>query len=173
MWNKRNEPEYPPRQNPVKPNGQDAFAQEPPRAVPPPQPPRATQPETARPPASIGPSMSIKGDIRSKEELFIDGEIEGTIESQHRVTVGPHGKVRASVKAREVVVLGSIHGNVETVEKISIRKDGRLVGDIKTAGIVIDDGAYFKGSIDIVRSEQKQQAPKPQPLPQSETAVPV
>src|SRR5690242_6956581 len=138
MWNKRNEPEIPPRQNSAKTNGQEAFAQEPPRAVPPPQPPRVAPAEVTRPPASIGYSMSIKVDIRSREELFVDGEIEGTIESQHRVTVGPHGKVRASVKAREVVVLGSIHGNVETVEKISIRKDGRLVGDIKTAGIVID-----------------------------------
>ena len=59
------------------------------------------------------------------------------------------------MKAREVVVLGTIHGNVEASDKIDIRKDAKLVGDIKTARIVIEDGAYFKGSIDIVRPEPK------------------
>ena len=113
------------RQNPVKPNGQGCLCAGAAQGGAASATASGYAAGNGGPPASIGPSMSIKGDIRSKEELFIDGEIEGTIESQHRVTVGPHGKVRASVKAREVVVLGSIHGNVETVEKISIRKDGR------------------------------------------------
>jgi cytoskeletal protein CcmA (bactofilin family) len=74
----------------------------------------------------------------------------------HRITVGPNGKVQASVKAREIVVLGTINGNVEAADKIDIRKEARLVGDIKTSRIVIEDGAYFKGSIDITKSEPKQ-----------------
>lgn len=171
MWNKRSEPDYPQRPPALRPNGQDTNAEEPPKAPVLPQPARVMQSEPARPPASIGPSMVIKGDIRSKEELFVDGEVEGTIESLHRVTIGPHGKIRASIKARELVVLGSIQGNVETAEKISIRKDGRLIGDIRTAGIVIDDGAYFKGSIDIVRPEPKVEpktvAPRPVTEPQA------
>ncbi|HYP09287.1 MAG TPA: polymer-forming cytoskeletal protein [Bryobacteraceae bacterium] len=113
--------------------------------------------------ATIGKAVMIKGQIFSREDLVIDGEVEGTVEAQeHRVTVGPNGKVQAGVKAREIVVLGSIHGNVEATDKIDIRKDARLVGDIKTARIVIEDGAYFKGSIDIVKggeAKRKEGAP--------------
>lgn len=102
--------------------------------------------------------MAIKGEIHSKEELYVDGEVDGKLELQHRLTVGPSGKIRAAVKAKEVVILGSINGNVQASDKIVIKKSGSLVGDIRTAGIVIDDGAYFKGSIDIVRAEaQKSQ----------------
>jgi cytoskeletal protein CcmA (bactofilin family) len=120
--------------------------------------------------AVIGKSVIVKGQIFSREDLTIDGEVEGTVELQeHRLTVGPNGKVLASVKAREIVVLGTIHGNVETTDKIDIRKEAKLVGDIKTARIVIEDGAYFKGNIDIVRAETPRPvappAPKPQPVP--------
>jgi len=95
--------------------------------------------------AILGKSVNVKGEIFSREDLTIDGEVEGTVELQeHRLTVGPNGKVLASVKAREIVVLGTIHGNVEASEKIDIRKEAKLVGDIKTARIVIEDGAYFK-----------------------------
>ena len=103
-------------------------------------------------PAAIGTSMVIKGDIYSREELYVDGEVEGKLELQHRLTIGPNGKIRADIKAREVVIVGNVQGNVEVSEKITIQKNGSLVGDIKTAGIIIDDGAYFKGSIDIVKS---------------------
>ena len=82
--------------------------------------------------------MTVKGEIYSREELFVDGEIHGSIELQHRLTVGPNGKVRAKVKAKEVVVHGSIHGDVQSAEKIIIREKGSLVGDITTAGIVIE-----------------------------------
>jgi cytoskeletal protein CcmA (bactofilin family) len=73
--------------------------------------------------------------------------------------------VQAGVKAREIVVLGTIHGNVEASDKIDIRKDAKLVGDIKTARIVIEDGAYFKGNIDIVRPEISKPAAPPAPKP--------
>ncbi len=72
---------------------------------------------------------------------------------EHKLTIGPNGVVRAGIKAREVVALGTIQGNVEAHEKIEIRKDAKLVGDIRTARIIIEDGAYFKGSIDIVKPE--------------------
>jgi len=105
--------------------------------------------------ATIGASMTIKGDIRTREELLVDGEVEGSMESQSLLTVGPNGKVRANVRAREVIIYGSVRGNVEVTEKLSIREQGSLIGDIKSAGISIDDGAYFKGSIDITRPEPK------------------
>lgn len=121
--------------------------------------------------ATIGKAVMIKGQIFSREDLVIDGEVEGTVEAQdHRVTVGPNGKVQASVRAREIVVLGSIHGNVEAADKIDIRKDARLIGDIKTARIVIEDGAYFKGSIDIVK-ETKRDKPKEAPVSPQQVQV--
>jgi cytoskeletal protein CcmA (bactofilin family) len=120
----------------------------------------------SRGPAVIGKSVMIKGQIFSREDLTIDGEIDGSVElHEHRLTVGPNGKLQAGVKAREVVVLGTIQGNVEASDKIDIRKDAKLVGDIKTARIVIEDGAYFKGSIDIVRQEAKAAAAPPPPKP--------
>jgi cytoskeletal protein CcmA (bactofilin family) len=119
----------------------------------------------------------IKGQIFSREDLLIDGEVEGTVEAHdHRVTVGPNGKVQAGVKAREIVVLGTIHGNVEATDKMDIRKDAKLIGDIKTSRIVIEDGAYFKGSIDITKGEaarpQQQQRTPPAPQPAQPPAAP-
>jgi cytoskeletal protein CcmA (bactofilin family) len=150
MWNKRNEP-APPQPQP----------QAQPRPVPTPiqrqeyTPPPAPAP--VREKAIIGPSVKIKGDIIAKEELVIDGEVEGNITLHDRLTIGNNGKVRATIKAKEVVVFGSIQGNVDVTEKIAIRDKGSLIGDIKTAGIAIDDGAYFKGSIDIVKTEPARQ----------------
>ncbi len=121
--------------------------------------------------AVLGKSVIVKGQIYGREDLTIDGEVEGTVELQeHRLTIGPNGKVMATIKAREVVVLGTVHGNVETRDKIQIRKDAKLVGDIKTARIEIEDGAYFKGNIDIVRAEAKP-APKPQPVASATAAA--
>ena len=116
----------------------------------------------------LGKSVIVKGQIFSREDLTIDGEVEGTVELQeHRLTVGPNGKVMASVKAREMVVLGTVHGDVEISDKIEIRKDAKLVGDIRTARIVIEDEAYFKGNIDIVKKEVKRAAPEPAAVPAS------
>jgi len=116
--------------------------------------------------AVLGKSVIVKGQIFGREDLTIDGEVEGTVELQeHRLTVGPNGKVMATIKAREVIVLGTVHGSVETRDKIQIRKDAKLVGDIRTARIEIEDGAYFKGNIDIVRTEPKV-VPSAQPKPQ-------
>jgi cytoskeletal protein CcmA (bactofilin family) len=104
--------------------------------------------------------MRIKGEIHAQEELFVDGDVEGVLESQSLITVGPNGKVKANIKAREAIIYGSVRGNVDVVEKVAIREQGSIIGDIRTAGISIDDGAYFKGSIDIVRP-QPQAATKP------------
>ena len=124
--------------------------------------------------AVLGKSVVVKGNILSREDLTIDGEVEGTIEMQeHRLTIGANGKVRASVKAREVIVLGTLQGNVETGDRIDIRKEAKLVGDIRTARIVIEDGAYFKGNVDIVRAEVPKSAStgqSPAPRPQSTPA---
>jgi cytoskeletal protein CcmA (bactofilin family) len=111
----------------------------------------------------LGKSVTIKGQIISHEDLTIDGEFEGTIEAkEHRLTVGPNGNVRANIKAREFVLLGAVNGTVEAAEKIEIRKDAKLVGDIKTARIGIEDGAYFKGAVDITTGDPKSAKKTPQ-----------
>src|SRR5260221_173392 len=168
MWNnKRKEEEYTPRVS----NNTPPITPEPKKeGLPMSTAPIRTVPEheTAKGAASIGKSVTIKGQIFSREDLVVDGEIEGAIElNDHRLTVGPNGRVRAGIKAREIVVLGSIDGNVEALDKIDIRKDAKLVGDIKTARIVIEDGAYFKGSIDIVKAE----TPKPAQAPRVQAAA--
>jgi cytoskeletal protein CcmA (bactofilin family) len=120
------------------------------------------EPQSPAGSASIGKAVKVVGQIYSKEDLYVDGEIEGTVEAlEHKLTIGPNGVVHAGVKAREVVALGTIQGNVEAHDKLEIRKDARLVGDIRTARIIIEDGAYFKGSIDIVKPEPAKAAAKP------------
>ncbi len=179
MWNKRKEEEYPPKQAPAPASPSYGATQSSPVAS---APAPSHYVADARGMAVIGKSVTIKGQIFSQEDLTIDGEMEGSVElKEHRLTVGPNGRVQAGVKAREIVVLGTINGNVEASDKIDIRKEARLVGDIKTSRIVIEDGAYFKGSIDIVRSAPaehpkpapvaSQPKPQPQPQPQTQTAA--
>src|SRR3954470_20597298 len=168
MWNRKKDEEVPPRPAPVQPA---PAVQQPREGIPvSPSPNRSFDPpsQVQSGSATIGKAVMVKGQIFSREDLVIDGEVEGSVDVQeHRLTVGPNGKVVAGIKAREIVVLGSIQGNVEATDKINIRKDAKLVGDIKAGRIEIEDGAYFKGSIDIVRTEVKQQpvsqkAPQPQ-----------
>jgi cytoskeletal protein CcmA (bactofilin family) len=165
MWNKRQEetPQPAPRPTaPVAPNPIEVRKEPTPVAT---NPYKSPEPET-RGSASIGKAVKINGQIFSKEDLYVDGDVEGTIElAENKLTIGPSGRVQAGIKAREVVVLGQIQGNVEAMDKLDIRKDAKLVGDIKTARIIIEDGAYFKGSIDIVRQEAKKPASAPAPAP--------
>jgi cytoskeletal protein CcmA (bactofilin family) len=122
------------------------------------------EPENRVSAATIGKAVKIVGQIYSKEDLYVDGEIEGTVEAlEHKLTIGPHGTVHAGIKAREVVALGNITGNVEASDKIEIHKEAKLVGDIRTSRIIIEDGAYFKGSIDIVKPEPAKPPAKPTP----------
>jgi len=105
--------------------------------------------------ATIGKSVTIKGQIISREDLTIDGEVEGSVDvQQHRLTVGLSGRLQADVKANEIIILGSIQGNVEATEKIEIKKQASIIGDIRAARIVTEDGAYMKGSIDTSGSPQ-------------------
>ena len=109
-------------------------------------------------PTVFGKSMRIVGEVSSDEELYLDGELEGKLHLKNRLTIGPDSKVNANIKAQEVVVFGTVRGNVEAENRISLRAGATIVGDIKTAGIVIEDGAYFKGGIDISRAEPGKQA---------------
>jgi cytoskeletal protein CcmA (bactofilin family) len=106
--------------------------------------------------ALVGKTMRLQGEIYSDEEFYLDGEVEGSLEVSQRLTIGPNGKIKANVKAKELVVKGKIQGNVESAGRIVIMNGASIVGDVKTAGIVIEDGAFFKGGIDILRADVKQ-----------------
>jgi len=106
--------------------------------------------------ATIGRSLVIKGEVTGSESLYIDGRVEGTINlPESRVTVGRTGSVQANVTAREVVVMGKISGNLSVSDRLDIRSEGSLTGDVVTARLSIEDGAFFKGSVDLKRGHQK------------------
>jgi len=103
--------------------------------------------------ARLGASLHVKGEISGNEDLHIDGSVEGLIQLDDRkLTVGSSAKLTADVVAREVVVYGSVKGNLRARDRIEIKKDGSVIGDLTTARIMIEDGAYFKGAIEIDRS---------------------
>jgi len=106
----------------------------------------------------FGQTMKIIGEVTSDEELRLDGELEGSLNLRNKLTIGPTSKVNANIKAKEVVIFGTVKGNVEAENRISLRAGASIVGDIKTAGIVIEDGAYFKGGIDISRADAEKPA---------------
>ena len=100
--------------------------------------------------ATIGKSLVVKGELSGSESLYIDGKVEGAINLPgNRVTVGRNGQVAANILAREVVVLGKVRGNINASDRVDIRSEGSLTGDVAAARISIEDGAYFKGGIDI------------------------
>ena len=100
--------------------------------------------------ATIGKSLIVKGEVSGSESLYIDGKVEGAINLPgNRVTVGRNGQVAANIMAREVVVLGKVRGNINASDRVDIRSEGSLTGDVAAARISIEDGAYFKGGIDI------------------------
>jgi len=100
--------------------------------------------------ATIGKSLIVKGEVSGSESLYIDGKVEGAINlAGNRVTIGRNGQVAANITAREVVVLGKVRGNVHASDRVDIRSEGSLTGDVAAARISIEDGAYFKGGIDI------------------------
>jgi cytoskeletal protein CcmA (bactofilin family) len=102
--------------------------------------------------ARLGASLHIKGEISGNEDLQVDGTVEGLIQLDDRkLTVGASAKVTADLVAREVVVYGSVKGNLRARDRIEIKKDGSVIGDLTTSRIMIEDGAYFKGAIEIDR----------------------
>jgi cytoskeletal protein CcmA (bactofilin family) len=107
--------------------------------------------------ARLGPSLHVKGEISGNEDLVIDGSVEGLVQlDERKLTVGATAKVTADIIAREVVVYGAVKGNLRAKDRIEIKKDGSVNGDLTTARIMIEDGAYFKGSIEIDKTGEKE-----------------
>jgi len=117
--------------------------------------------------ATIGKSLIVKGEVSGSESLYIDGKVEGTINLPgNRVTIGRNGQVAANILAREIVVLGKVRGNCQAADRVDIRSEGSLTGDVIAARISIEDGAFFKGGIDIRKpgAGDTKAAPTPEPV---------
>ncbi|HXN51829.1 MAG TPA: polymer-forming cytoskeletal protein [Candidatus Acidoferrum sp.] len=100
--------------------------------------------------ARLGSSLQIKGHITGTEDLQIDGKVDGPISLRgHGLTVGPTAQLTSEIHAREVVVYGKVVGNVHARDRVDVKSDGSVIGDISTARISIEDGAQFKGRIEI------------------------
>jgi cytoskeletal protein CcmA (bactofilin family) len=112
--------------------------------------------------AHIGKSVIIKGELSGSEDLYLDGEVEGNIDlHDHNLVIGPNGRVRANVQAKDVVIHGKVDGNVTGADKVELKKSALLNGDINTQRIVIEDGAFFKGAIDIRKNDGKAEISRP------------
>ncbi len=123
---------------------------------------------------NIGKSVVIKGELNGSEDLTVEGNVEGKIElREHVLTIGPHGKIKAEVFAKAVIVLGEVVGNITASEKVDIRDNGSVDGDIVSPRVAIAEGAHFRGSVDMQRKAAPAQpakaeakaAPTPAPAP--------
>jgi cytoskeletal protein CcmA (bactofilin family) len=152
MWKPTNTPSTTPTPN--TPESQRSFTPSTPEPAPAPRP--ASPPLATQEQATLGKSLVIKGEVTGSESLYIDGRVEGSINLPgNRVTVGRNGVVSANISAREIVVLGKVKGNMTASDRVDIRGEGSLTGDVVAQRISIEDGAYFKGGIDIRKPGQK------------------
>jgi cytoskeletal protein CcmA (bactofilin family) len=163
MWKPTNQPTTPGRPGTPEPEQRPAMSTPPAPTMSEPAAPRpvATTTTTADQ-ATIGKSLVIKGEVTGSESLYIDGRVEGSINlAGNRVTVGRNGVVAANINAREIVVLGKVRGNLTASDRVDIRSDGSLTGDVVAARISIEDGAFFKGGIDIRKGSATGQKEEP------------
>jgi cytoskeletal protein CcmA (bactofilin family) len=106
--------------------------------------------------AQIGKSVVIKGELSGSEDLYVDGQVEGSIAlKDHSLTVGPNGQIKASIEAKGIVVQGKLEGNLRASDRVDLRKSAVVAGDIVTQRISIEEGAYLKGKVDIQGKAEK------------------
>ena len=124
---------------------------------------------------NIGKSVVIKGELSGSEDLTIEGNVEGKIELRdNTLTIGPNGKIRAEVFAKQVIVLGEVTGNVTASEKVDIRDNGSVDGDVTAPRVAIAEGAHFRGAIDMQqKSGAKPAAKDTTPAASTASAAPV
>lgn len=109
--------------------------------------------------AQIGKSVSIRGDISGSEDIYIDGQVEGSIQlNGNSLTIGPNGRIRANISAKNVTISGSVEGNLQVAERTEMRKTAVVTGDVQTRRIAIEEGAYFKGKLEILPESKGQTA---------------
>jgi len=170
MWkpNQQSSSQPTPTPEPSRPAVPQATSYEPPTRTP-----SASAPTVAAgDQATIGKSLVVKGEVTGSESLYIDGKVEGAINLPgNRVTVGRNGQVSANITAREIVVLGKVRGNMTASDRVDIRSEGALTGDVTAQRISIEDGAFFKGGIDIKKpgNEHKAEAKSGNSVASTET----
>ena len=172
MWNKPKKEEHPPRTEPVQQPASSPVREAIPTSG---YPSRRADEAAPRGSAVLGKSLVFTGKISGREDLILDGRIEGDVDlPENRLTVGAGGHVQGGIRAREVVIYGTVHGNLEAVERVEIKRNARVLGDMRTARPVIEEEAYFKGNIETVRAEAPKPAPPrpPAPEPPSQPALP-
>jgi cytoskeletal protein CcmA (bactofilin family) len=164
MWKPRPEDGKPMNMNPTQPAQPvppPVAAAAPNIPTPPKETPKASDPHRADV-GHIGKSVQIKGELTGSEDLYLDGSIEGTVDLRdHSLIIGPNGKIKASISARDLVVHGRVEGNITATGRVELRKSCTLIGDVSTQRIVIEDGAFFKGAIDIKEKSQSVETRKP------------
>jgi len=164
MWKPRPEDNKPMSTNPTQPAQPaplPAAAAAPIIPTPHKETPKANEPYKADV-GHIGKSVQIRGELTGSEDLYLDGAIEGTIDLRdHSLIIGPNGKIKAGITARDLVVHGKVEGNVTATGRVELRKSCTLIGDVSTQRIVIEDGAFFKGAIDIKEKTQNAEPRKP------------
>ena len=122
-----------------------------------PEPMRPAEPTPDPSMGWLGASLRVKGDITGTEDLLIDGNVDGSVRIEGRkLTVGKAAKINADIDAKDVLVYGYVKGNVHAKGRVEIKKDGYIVGNLTTAQIMIEDGADFKGTIEIDRGTPKE-----------------
>jgi cytoskeletal protein CcmA (bactofilin family) len=128
-------------------------------------PSRRVEEATTRAAAVIGKTILVKGSVSGKEDLLVDGRLEGDVDlPENRLTVGPGGHIEGKIRAREIVIYGVVQGNLEASERVEIRKAAKVIGDLKASRPVIEDEAYFKGNVETIRVDPPK-PPKPAPPP--------
>jgi cytoskeletal protein CcmA (bactofilin family) len=106
--------------------------------------------------AQIGKSVFIKGELSGSEDLYLDGQVEGSISLKgNSLTVGPNGQIKGGVEAKGVVVQGKVEGNIQASERVELRKAAIVTGDITTQRILIEEGASLRGKVDSHRADVK------------------
>lgn len=143
------------------------------RQPPPPPPPASTEQRSPAAKAIIGATIVIKGELSGDEDIVIAGEFEGSIDlPNHRLTIVDRGQVRADIKANTVEIQGEVQGDVDGVDKVLITKTGRMQGNITSPRVILDDGAIFKGRIDMEPVQIPQSTPAPRPKQAAAGTVP-
>lgn len=129
------------------------------KSAPPAKPAPSPGPVPTEEKTVIGEQISVEGNIRGTENLIIEGSLKGNIEMEnHNFTVGSKGRVDGKIKANNIIVSGQLQGKIEALGKVEITKEADFHGEIKSKSISVEDGAYFKGVIELAREPHRKGA---------------
>ena len=157
MWRRQDEPKAPASSLEAMPSSQSATPSRIEPAVTPAAVP-APPPASAPPAGHLTISHTIRGEISGREDLYVDGEVEGKVHLEDaKIVIGPNGRLTADIEAREILVLGKVKGNLNGRDSVTIGRTGHVIGDVVTRYISVEDGAQVQGSLDVTRTDEAAQ----------------